>query len=108
MYYNSKHFVETVDDLFNATMSSNNTMVKETDNGYQVVIEMPGAERDSINIKLVDDIIKVKWTRDKRQKETNIRVNSKFNQDIKANYDNGLLTLTLKQKDERIKEILLE
>ena len=91
------------------------TDVKQTENGYELSVDMPGFEKQDINLTLSDGYLTVEASR----KETN--ENDKYvhqersiscrlsyyvgeavtEEDIKAKYQNGTLILNYPKKDKK-------
>ena len=119
-----RFFDEFFKDPFFAKVSSMTTPiradVKETDKEYIVDAEMPGISKESIIIDLNDDVltlgadIKNEVSQDEngyiyRERQSgsfrrSFRVENIKNEEVKACYKDGILTVTL-PKDEREKTV---
>ena len=99
------------------------TDVKETDNGYEVSINLPGFKKEDIKVELKDGYLMIQAStdtskEDKDEKKKYIRKerysgscsrsfyvgNSVSESDIKAKFDNGVLTLDI-PKVEKAPEV---
>lgn len=92
------------------------TDVKETEEEYVVQSELPGLDKDAINIELCDGYLTIKVSdeqEDEVEKEDFIRRERRsgtyqrsfrldnINEDeVEANYENGLLEVTLPKKEK--------
>lgn len=87
------------------------TDIVETENSYQMEIEMPGFDKENINISLENEYLTVEANKSEEQEENE---NNRFikrersttckrsyyvgdfkEEDVKAKYENGILNLTL-------------
>ena len=104
------------------------TDVKETDEGYEVDVDLPGFNKDEIKLELNNGYLTIstekslskenkgKMLRQERYVGTMQRSfyvgGSITEEDIKAKYENGVLSLTVPKKDARKvpekKQILIE
>lgn len=94
------------------------TDVKETDNGYELDIDLPGFKKDEITAHLEDGYLTVSAAKgvDKDEKDKEGRYirrerysgsmtrsfyvgNAVTEQDIKAKYEDGILSLSIPKKD---------
>lgn len=110
------------DKFFNDVFPDNETFkadIKETDNSYIVMAELPGVDKNDIKLDLDDDILSIKAERkfeNKEEKDNYIRREMRYgafersfrvegikSEDIKAKHENGVLEITL-PKDIQIKE----
>ena len=99
------------------------TDVKETDNSYEVDIDLPGFKKDEINAKLENGYLTIsaakgldKDEKDKKGKyirreryagamQRSFYVGDTLTQeDIKAKYDNGILSISIPKKDAQAVE----
>ena len=99
------------------------TDVKETDNGYELDIDLPGFKKDEINAHLEDGYLTVSAAKgvDKDEKDKEGRYirrerysgsmtrsfyvgNAVTEQDIKAKYEDGILSLSIPKKDPKAVE----
>ena len=99
------------------------TDVKETDNGYELDIDLPGFKKDEITAHLEDGYLTVSAAKgvDKDEKDKEGRYirrerysgsmtrsfyvgNAVTEQDIKAKYEDGILSLSIPKKDQNAVE----
>lgn len=99
------------------------TDVKETDNGYELDIDLPGFKKDEITAHLEDGYLTVSAAKgvDKDEKDKEGRYirrerysgsmtrsfyvgNAVSEQDIKAKYEDGILSLSIPKKDPKAVE----
>lgn len=99
------------------------TDVKETDNGYELDIDLPGFKKDEITAHLEDGYLTVSAAKgvDKDEKDKEGRYirrerysgsmtrsfyvgNAVIEQDIKAKYEDGILSLSIPKKDPKAVE----
>ena len=99
------------------------TDVKETDNGYELDIDLPGFKKDEITAHLEDGYLTVSAAKgvDKDEKDKEGRYirrerysgsmtrsfyvgNAVTEQDIKAKYEDGILSLNIPKKDQKAVE----
>lgn len=97
--------------------------IKETDQEYQVHLDLPGYEKDNISIEYNQDILTVKAERKEEKQEKNEKnqyirqersygtVSRQFylahvnEAEVKASYQDGVLQITLpKQEDQKEKK----
>lgn len=107
------------DDFFAPTIYSREremrTDVKETENGYELKVDMPGFEKKDINLTLKDGYITLSANREEKEengkyvrRERKMSVSRSFyvgkeitQEDVKAKYENGTLTLDIPKKEEK-------
>ncbi|MGM0411500.1 MAG: Hsp20/alpha crystallin family protein [Bacillota bacterium] len=104
-------------DAFNVIDSKSfKTDVKETDEEYIIESELPGLNKEDINIEMTDDYLTISAQNEekvedegenyiRRERRTGsyqrvFRIDNVKDDEIKANYDNGILTLTLPKKEK--------
>lgn len=120
-----KNDFDFIDDFFDNSLlkNSNNskimkTDIKEHDNHYQLDIELPGFNKENINISIEDGYLTInaKTSSDKEENEKGKYVHRErfsgeysrsfyvgdaiIEEDIKATFKNGMLTLTVPKKEE--------
>lgn len=104
-------------DSFKNPMS---TDVMETENGLELTMDLPGVEKEKINIELEKGYLTITASMDKSSEET--KENGKYirkerhtgsykrsfyvgenvnKEDIKAKFENGILTVTFPKNEER-------
>ena len=107
------------------------TDVKETDQGYEVDVDLPGFDKDEIKLELTDGYLTISAQKsvNKENKENKGRMlrqeryvgamqrsfyvgGGVTEEDIKARYENGVLSLVIPRKEEKKvpekKQILIE
>ena len=99
------------------------TDVRETENGYEVDIDLPGFKKDEINAKLENGYLTVSASKgldkDEKDKEGKYIRKERYagamsrsfyvgeeltQEDIKAKYENGILKLSLPKKEAKAVE----
>lgn len=101
------------DSFFAPATDFMRTDVKENEKGYELKIDMPGYEKEEIELSLNDGYVTV--SAEKKEKENNenfVRRERRFScsrsyfvgngvteKDIKAKYNNGTLTLSIPKTD---------
>lgn len=117
--YQHDPFFDAFDDFFKPMFyddraDSMRTDIKETENGYQLDVEMPGFDKKDIKISLENGYLTVSAEKSSREEENKDK-NEKYirkectvscsrsyyvgddieRENVKAKYDNGMLTLTV-------------
>ena len=96
------------------------TDVKETDQGYEVAIDLPGFKKDEIKLELNDGYLTISaekgLDKDEKDKENRYMRRERYagsmsrsfyvgesltEQDIHAKYENGILTLDVPKEDKK-------
>ena len=96
------------------------TDVKETDQGYEVAIDLPGFKKDQIKLELNDGYLTISaekgLDKDEKDKENRYIRRERYagsmsrsfyvgesltEQDIHAKYENGILTLDVPKEDKK-------
>ena len=96
------------------------TNVKETDQGYEVAIDLPGFKKDEIKLELNDGYLTISaekgLDKDEKDKENRYIRRERYagsmsrsfyvgesltEQDIHAKYENGILTLDVPKEDKK-------
>ena len=98
------------------------TDIKENDKEYELTIELPGYKKENVNAELKDGYLIINATNEKNEEEKDekgyIRKERYYGScqrsffvgknlkaaDLKAQYDNGVLTLTVPKEVERLPE----
>ena len=98
------------------------TDIKENDKEYELTIELPGYKKENVNAELKDGYLIVNATNEKNEEEKDekgyIRKERYFGtcsrsffvgknlkeEDIKAKFDNGVLTLNVPKEVDRLPE----
>ena len=109
-------FNDSLLPAFFTPVSSMRADVKETESEYVIDVEVPGVRKEDIKLDLKDDILTVFVERNEETKEERsdyIRRERRYgscsrsfyvpeikNEEVKAKYNNGVLTITLPKADE--------
>ena len=112
-----KSFFGTLNPSFsNNAMNSFRTDIKETDDAYELLADLPGCRKEDIDLQIEDEILTIKAERhaeheDKDAKHGYVRVERSWGRyersfdmsgidtdAITAKYENGVLTLNLPKK----------
>ena len=100
------------------------TDVKDTDKGYEVTMNMPGVKKEDVKAELKDGYLTVSAAKgldqDEQEKETGRYIrrerysgsmtrsfyvgNAVTEEDIKAKYEDGILSLSIPKKDPKAVE----
>ena len=99
------------------------TDIREHDNGYEVDIDLPGFKKDEINLELENGYLTVSAAKgldkDEKDKEGKYIRRERYagamqrsfyvgdtltQEDIKAKYDNGILSISIPKKDAKAVE----
>ena len=119
---NRSLFDEAFDDFFKPTFfnldgNSMKTDIREDESGYLLEIEMPGYRKEDISIRLEDGYITVSAKKDEKlsngdgkylRRERSVSCSRSYyvgdveEQDIKAKFDGGVLTLHLPKEQEKL------
>lgn len=117
-------FLDNVFDDFFAPLSfrafspreSMRTDVKETENGYELAVDMPGFDKKDINLSLQNGYITISAKREEKQenKDNYLRKERSYScersyfigdaikeEDVKAKYTNGTLTLSFPKEEKK-------
>ena len=92
------------------------TDIKETENGYELAVDMPGFDKQDINLSLSNGYLTVEAKREEKDEDDKsyVRKERKFScsrsyyvgsnlteEDIKAKYLNGTLTVSVPKKQAK-------
>ena len=114
-------FDDMFDDFFKPVFygvkeNSMRTDVKENENGYELAIDMPGYDKKDINLSLENGYLKVEARREEKEedKDSFVRRERSYScarsyyvgdkiteEDVKAKYENGILTLLVPKNDKK-------
>ncbi len=118
---NNDIFGDMFDDFFKPFYLADSkremkTDVKETENGYEVSIDMPGYDKKDINLSLKDGYLTVKAEKTEKEEDNKKYVlrersvscarsyylgEEVSEEDIKAKYQDGTLYIDIKKKEEK-------
>ena len=105
-----------------AVQGAMKTDIKENDKEYELTIELPGYKKENVNAELKDGYLIINATNEKNEEEKDekgyIRKERYYGscqrsffvgknlkeEDIKAKFDNGVLTLNVPKEVERLPE----
>ncbi|RDY58046.1 Hsp20/alpha crystallin family protein [Flagellimonas nanhaiensis] len=114
-FFNRDTFID--DDFFNLEKSLPSMNVKEHDGDFEIEIAAPGFEKKDFEITMKDDVLEVSAKKSKEETEKDEEYTRReFNynaftrtmqlpnsvdqtKDVKATYENGILSLNLLKKD---------
>ena len=106
--------------FYNVDLDNMRTDIKETENEYELDVEMPGFNKEDISVSLNDGYITVSAKKDEKETSENGRyirkersyscqrsyyVGEVKESDISAKYDNGVLKLTVPKCEDKLPEI---
>ena len=114
-------FDDMFDDFFKPVFygvkeNSMRTDVKENENGYELAIDMPGYDKKDISLSLENGYLKVEARREEKEedKDSFVRRERSYScarsyyvgdkiteEDVKAKYENGILTLLVPKNDKK-------
>ncbi|MBR5388199.1 MAG: Hsp20 family protein [Clostridia bacterium] len=92
------------------------TDIKETDKGYEMKVELPGFDKKDIRLTLKNGYLTVQADRNEKEEDKHnyLRRESSYScsrsyyvgdavkeEDVKAKYENGILSLAIPKKDEK-------
>ena len=98
------------------------TDVKETDEGYELAVDLPGMKKDEIHLDLQNGYLTIsthKSLEDKEEKHGRLLRQERYTgtmqrtfyvgdglteEDVKAKYEDGVLTVTLPKKEAKVPE----
>ena len=110
---------DVFDDFFKpfyySPSKSMRTDVKETENGYELSVDMPGFDKNDINLSLENGYLKVEASKTQKEeddkyihRERNVSCSRSFyvgnsvtEEDVKAKYLNGTLVLNVPKNDKK-------
>lgn len=99
-----------------------NTDIKETDNSYEMTIDLPGFKKEEVNVSLENGYLTIEAAKgmeldDKKDKQCNYIRHERYSGscqrsfyvgdalnsgDIKAHFEHGILTLTVPKKEQQV------
>ena len=114
-------FDDFFDDFFKPTFYGNHrnamqTDIKETENGYELAVDMPGFDKNDISLNLENGYLTIEAKREEKDQDDNNYVRRERNyscrrsyyvgdavteDDIKAKYLNGTLEISVPKKKEK-------
>ena len=120
-----RRFSDVLDEFFNDAVATNRDSfvpgvdITETDDAYQVTVELPGMKKDDINISLENNQLTVSGERkfkDEKKDKKYHRVESRFGkfsrtftlpqnvdeESINAKYEDGLLKIDIQKAEDKV------
>ena len=120
---NTNLFDEALDAFFKPTFfNMDNTVmktdIKENKDGYSLEIELPGFKKEDIRISLDDGYVSVSARKDEKEEDDNKYIRKERSmscsrsyyvgeveeKDVKAKFDNGILSLVFPKAKEKLPE----
>ena len=119
--FNFNFFDDVMNDFFKPVFYSGGersmrTDVKETEDAIELYIDMPGYDKKDISLSLNDGYLTVEAKREEKEEDANSYVRRERSyscsrsyyvgkaiteEDVKAKYDNGTLSLSVPKKDNK-------
>jgi len=122
-----RRFSDIMDEFFNEAIATRRRTfvpsidVSETDNQYQIDVEIPGMNKDDINLNVENNMLTISGERTFEQEEDGKQYHKKENrygsfsrsfrlpenidsESVDANYENGLLHITVDKSEEKVKK----
>lgn len=102
--------------FYDEKLDSMKTDIKETEDSYVLDVEMPGFDKEDINLSLENGYLTISASKKEKEesdkknyvrKERSVSCQRSFyvgdakEENIKAKYDKGVLTVTLPKKEEK-------
>ena len=123
----SKNFSDIMDEFFNDVVRSNRDSfipgidISETDNQFQITAELPGMDKDNIDISLDNGRLSISGERKFEKEEEGKkfhRVETRYGsfnrsfqlpdnvdeESIQASYENGLLNISIDKAEDKVKK----
>lgn len=101
-------FSESIlDKLFNPTFNTAFECAynRNEDGNIEMEIEVPGFNKDTLNVEVSEGILTVEGKTDKRQVYKQYQIGNI--EDVQAKIQDGVLTLTLMEQEKQVKRIAL-
>lgn len=117
--WNFDGFDNAIEDFFGLGGKCRNDMktdIKETENGYELSVDMPGFEKGDINLSLKNGYLTVNAKREEKEEDNKKYVRRERSvscsrsyyvgdkiteEDVKAKYDKGTLTLFVPKNEKK-------
>jgi HSP20 family protein len=107
----SENLFPTINSNFNIPIE-----IEETKDSITIIAEIPGLEKEDINIELKNNFLKISFKKEIKKKDSysefkygefsrTININDIMKDSIEANYKNGLLEINIKKKKNNIHKI---
>ena len=122
----TRRFSDLLDDFFNEAVSSSNAFVpgidiSETDDQFQVQVELPGMERDDIEVSLENSVLTVNGERKFEEKENgkkfhkveshygtfsrSVQLPENVDADsVDAHYKDGILHISIDKSEDKVRK----
>ncbi len=123
MFENSQHYGFTPSTTYSATVSTfNNTWfpnsrVNKNDDGYEVIVELPGLSRSDIDVNVLGKTLVISAHRESKHGKNQHKEEYKNSwalpdhtsfESVNARYEAGILTVTIPLKKEYSRKIEIE
>jgi len=122
-----KHFSDIMDEFFNEAVANRSSTftpsinVSETEDQFSIEVEVPGMNKDDININVENSTLTISGERKQKSEENDRRFHrvethyGTFNRSfqlpdhvdedsIEASYSNGVLEITMGKREEKLKK----
>lgn len=123
----NRRFSDIMDEFFNDAVRSNrnsfapNIDISENDNEFVIEVEVPGVDKENIQIDVENNILTISGERKFEEKKENKqyhRVETHYgifsrtlslpdnadSESVKASYENGILTITINKSEKSLKK----
>jgi len=81
------------------------TDVIETKDSVSITLEIPGVEKEDINMEIIEDNMSIDVNTETRKYHKELKLPENLDHEsVKANYKNGVLDITIKRKKEKPKK----
>ena len=122
----TRRFSDLLDDFFNEAVSSSNAFVpgidiSETDDQFQVQVELPGMERDDIEVSLENNVLTINGERKFEEKENgkkfhkveshygtfsrSVQLPENVDADsVDAHYKDGILHISIDKSEDKVRK----
>ena len=122
-----RQFSDIMDEFFNEAVATNdasfspNINISETDNKLSIDVDIPGMNKEDINVNLENGTLTISGERKNRNEEegrTFHRVETRYGsfersfqlpdnvdeESVEAGYENGILTIDIDKKEEKVRK----
>jgi HSP20 family protein len=122
-----RQFSDIMDEFFNEAVATNdasfspNINISETDNKLSIDVDIPGMNKEDINVNLENGTLTISGERKNKSEEegrTFHRVETRYGsfersfqlpdnvdeESVEASYENGILTIDIDKKEEKVRK----